>query len=538
MNKITRLAASLVFAAIAPPSICAVATDSKEVQLRALTQRAEALELESKNLHNQILTIQGSKKGNGLPTPSEPKKRSSPSSAATMNAHAESDLSKMSPQVIGKIHQTAINYIHGVTVTTSPILGLKSAWNPSDLLYAIPSMNQDLQLLQDRLRFQKLLESLGSTLDTRPLLVFSGGLESTLTYIRGYNDQNRTDLNLITGEVDLWAVISSWASGFITIEYDDSPPQTGSRVTNSRLFLQRGFFTIGNLAKTPFYLTMGQMFVPFGRYASAMVTTPLTKSLGRIEARDMLVGYYSKGWYTEGYGFKGDRSTQGSRIIFQGGVNAGYQNADSSIGSIDAGVGYVSNIADSQGMQGNGLSPGLGFPSNQFAGFSDTVIGSSVDDRVTSDNLKHNVPGANVHVEYGRGIFALISEFSGAVTSFNAGDLLYNNQGASPKAMHLEMDLNFKIGVRPLTIGAAYGETWEALPLNLPKQSYFAVVSTSFWKDTAQSLEYRHDVNYSVMPSSSVGGGGNGNINNVLPVPSANLGGTQDLITFLFGIYF
>ena len=186
-------------------------------------------------------------------------------------------------------------------------------------------------------------------------------------------------------------------------------------------------------------------------------------------------------------------------------------------------------------MQSNGLSPGLALPSDQFAGFSNTVIGTP---NVLSDNLKHNVPGGNLHVEYGHGIFALITEFSGAVNSFDAGDLLYNNQGASPKAIHLEADLNFKFGVQPLTIGAAYGETWEALPLNLPKQSYFVMVGTSFWKDTVQSLEYRHDVNYQQMASSSVGGGGNGNISNVLPVPSANVGGTQDLITLLFGIYF
>lgn len=450
----------------------------------------------------------------------------------------EIDLARVSPQVVGRIHQTALNYIHGVTVATSPILGLKSAWNPSDLLYTIPSMNQDLMLLEDRQRFQQVLESMGSSLDTRPLLVFSGGIEGAVNSFNSYTNQNITDVNLATAELDAWAIISSWASGWISIEYDDAPGQTGARVTNSRLYLQRGFLTIGNLDKSPWYFTAGQMFVPFGRYASAMLTSALTKSLARIEARALLIGVAKDGFYSEGYAFRGEELPVTNKTIFQGGVNAGYQNQRLSFGSFDIGAGWVSNIADSLGMQSNRLFPGYNFPSTQFAGFANTVIGADPDDRRNSNYLKHAVPGGNLHMEYGRGIFALITEYAGALRAFDAGDLLYQYKGATPQAVHVEADLNFQFGKRPLTIGAAYDESWQALALNLPKQSYYAVVSTSWWKDTQQSLEYRHDINYARMPNDSVGGGGNGNVANLLPVPTVNVGGTQDMISFLFGVYF
>jgi hypothetical protein len=536
MKKFSSIFFSVVAACGVSPVVFSASASEQDIQ--ALTRRAATLEQESRTLNaeiNRLRAKRAPKHASKHAPKRKPVVKKSVDAAALATNNPEIDLAYISPQVEQRIHQTALNYIRGVTVTTSPILGLKSAWNPSDLLYTIPSMNQDLMLLMDRQRFQKILEKMGSSLDTRPLLVFSGGLEGGVNYIKDFSNTSTTDVNLATAELDAWAIISSWASAWISIEYDDSPPQTGMRVTNSRLFLQRGFLTIGNLDKSPWYFTAGQMFLPFGRYPSAMITSALTKTIGRIEQRALLLGFYKRGFYAEGYGFKGEEYTANNSAIFQGGVNSGYQNQKLSIGSLDIGAGWVSNMADSLGMQFNRLSPG-GSPSSQFAGFSYTTIGNNP--TVSSEHLKHSVPGGNLHLEYGRGIFAFMAEYVGGLQSFNAGDLMYQSKGANPKAIHLESDLNFQFGQKPLTIGAAYDESWQALPLNVPKQSYFAVISTSWWKDTQQSLEYRHDVNYARMPNNTVGGGGNGNINNILPVPDANVGGSQDMISFSFGVYF
>ena len=61
-------------------------------------------------------------------------------------------------------------------------------------------------------------------------------------------------------------MMSSWANGLFVLAYDDSAPSTGSCVTNARVYLSRGFLTIGNLDAFPMYFTIGQMYVPFGRY--------------------------------------------------------------------------------------------------------------------------------------------------------------------------------------------------------------------------------------------------------------------------------
>jgi hypothetical protein len=430
------------------------------------------------------------------------------------------------------IRQAALRYMGGTTVTTSPLLGLKSAFDASDLLYQVPSMNEDLMLLRRRGHFEHALEHMGGSLNDRPILVLSGGLEGQVLWLDPYARQNDGDVNLSAAELDFWPIVSSWASGFISLVYDDAPASTGTRVDNSRIFLQRGFLTLGNLEKLPVYFTIGQMYAPFGQYSSAMLTTPVTKSLGRIEARIASIGFFKNGFYSEVYGFNGEQSTDVDNFIphtamdifKQGGINIGWEHHYGFIDGFDIGSGLVSNIAESQGMQNNGLSSTFG-SNRQFSGFGEANNGNA---------LGHNVPGVDIHMEASKGVFTLITEYVTATRRFNSSDLMYNGAGAFVSAMHIEGDLNFDIHNKPLTIGFSYGQTWQSLALNLPKQSYAAVVSTSLWKDTMVGLEYRHDTNYAVT-SATTGGRDGGTI---ALVNDVNVGGTQNIITMQMGVYF
>lgn len=438
----------------------------------------------------------------------------------------EANLNTVSASTKNSIYGAALNYLSGITVATSPILGLKSAWNASDMLYNTASMNEDLLLLEDRDKFNRILEASGSSLDTRPLLVFSGGIEGTTTYNKDYTDSNDFTITLSTAELDLMAIMSQWASGFMSIGFDNSAPESGARVTNSRIYLQRGFVTIGNLQQTPFYATVGQLYLPFGRYSSAMVTNPITKTIARIEERALVLGYFHDGIYFETYLDNGERVGNNPDTVFvQTGANLGYKNSNSRIGSVDVGIGYTSNIADSQGMQSNGLSSS-DEDESQFAGFGKTT--NPLTDN-SGNNLAHNVDALDLHFKLTRGMTTLITEYITALRHFDANDLRYNGNGALVSALQAELDFNFIVKGFPLTIGTAYNQSWESLALNVPRQSYFLVASTSLWKNTVESLEYRHDVNYGV--TNDTGG-------TDLPVPAANVGGSQDIITLRLGAYF
>ncbi len=419
-----------------------------------------------------------------------------------------------------------LRFRKGITVTTSPLLGLKTAFNSSDLLYQYPSMNEDLILLRQRQYFEYLLRGVGDTLNNRAILMLSGGAEGQLVYNRNFNGREDDDINLSTAELDVAPFISTIVNGLIALDYDDSAPSTGSRVTNSRIYLSRGFLTLGNLNTTPVYFTIGQLYAPFGRYATLMLTTPLTESLARLEVRAAELGVYTNGFYGQVYGFMGNKTSGLARIARQGGVNAGFQTH-----SFDFGMGYVSNMADSQGMQNNGIDPFVtAFVTgnisqktlSQFGGFSETPGGN---------DLVHSVPGLDGHVEFSHGPLTGIFEFITAVTRFAPSDMTFNNLGAAVKALHAEIDLTKDFGKIPLSFGFIYGQTWQALALNLPENTYAFVISTSIWKNTMMGIEYRHDVNYSrTNPRVTTGAS--------LPVPTANIGGTRDLITLQFGAYF
>ena len=271
-----------------------------------------------------------------------------------------------------------------------------------------------------------------------------------------------------------------------------------------------------------------------------MLTAPLTLSLGRTEIRSALIGYYKNGLYAEIYGYRGNRTTGVDNLFREGGANIGYNTLNFKNGQIDIGIGAITNMADSQGMQNNGLSPNLTIITlnngtvlsvpTQFAGFGNTPNGNA---------LAHNVIGADVHFEGSYKNLSLIAEFIGATQNFSPADMTFNGGTARPQAMHVEAEYSLTILDRALTFGLVFGKTWQAFALNLPEQSYAFIISTALWKNTMLGIEYRHDINY---PSGTTATGTTAgttltNQAATLPVPIAN-GRQRNMITLQLGAYF
>src|SRR3990167_9219167 len=249
VKKVILSAVSLNFLGV---SHALAATDTKTEES---TQAAVLTQTEIKTVNAETKRLAGCKVGKGLVS------------------QAPVAVSAAAPQRYEEgLLRAAPSYLDGNSVMTTPLLGLQSAYEPYDLLYQVSSMNQDLLLLQRNDYLQLALESLGGTADKRPLVILSGGLEAQALYTGAYDRDSTGDINLSAAELDVWFIASRWAQGFLSIDYNSAPPITGSRVTNSQLYLARGFITIGNLNITPFYFTAGQMYVPFGRYYSAMLT--------------------------------------------------------------------------------------------------------------------------------------------------------------------------------------------------------------------------------------------------------------------------
>lgn len=414
----------------------------------------------------------------------------------------------------------------GSTVTTSPFLGLRSAFDASDLIVNLPTMNEDLRFLKEHVQLQKKLACYGVRLPDRPIIELGGKIEGIVFAQEDWNDGPTTsDINLASTRLDILVEVSRGVHGFMAFNMDNSTfdllnnssldiqlSGAGSRIFNSRVFISRAFITIGDLNCLPLYFTIGQMFVPFGRYASNMVTSTLTVELARINERALLFGLYKNGLYGSVYAYRGESNVDAPGINSWG-TNWGYEKTWKG-GSLNIGAGYIGNIADSTGMQVTGAGNGFfGFALNR-----------------STQILDHRVPAYDVHGEFSFGKFSLFGEYIWTEREFAVENLSFNNEGAKPTASNIELAYNFKLAECPASLAVGYGTTSEALALALPEKSFITAFNISIWKDTIESLEFRHDDNYD---SSNVAGG-----NGAIPLVVNSVGGSRNTYTAQIGIYF
>ncbi len=411
-------------------------------------------------------------------------------------------------------------------VSSGPYIGVPLQFSGSNLIVNTPSVNQDVALLKVRKNIHQRLQALGVIEEPdHAHVLLSGEVEGQGIYRDIGGGPTSTDLDLTNVTLDAYILgPSQWLSSLISFTYDNSSgTQSGSlasnsRDLNSRVYVNQGFFTIGNFSQTPFYGTMGQYFVPFGTYGSNMVSSPLTKILGRVKARALLLGYqpqFDSTLYASTYIFRGDTFTGSASTVNNGGINLGYRFKQGKFNG-DIGAGVIRNLADSVGMQ---------FVSNNATTFN----GFGGINNTGSEKLVHGVPAYDIRaaLDFSNSV-DLITEYITAASAFSKSDLTMNSHGAKPRALDVELAYSFQGLARPISVAASYQMSKDGLALQLPAQRYSAVLNTSIWKDTLQSLEFRHDVNYA---ASSVSSGSN-------VLAPASSGKPDNAVTAQFDVYF
>ncbi|MBY0377803.1 MAG: LbtU family siderophore porin, partial [Gammaproteobacteria bacterium] len=240
--------------------------------------------------------------------------------------------------------------------------------------------------------------------------------------------------------------------------------------------------------------------------------------LARTKSRPFILGYKSQadyGPYAAIYGFKSDTNLGHSGI---GGVNLGYTIKSGDL-SGDIGAGYISSITDSTGLQDTGSAP-----FTTFGGFASPTNGSE---------LIHKVPGVDVHGSISFDRYSLTAEWVGASGAFRRRDLSFNGRGAKPQAAQLEAGVTFMAFRKPASVAVSYQWSKDTLALNLPKHRFSGVFNISIWKDTIESLEYRHDVDFRTNQF------GNGiSAPGLVNEPTFGTGLSADALIAQIGVYF
>lgn len=411
-----------------------------------------------------------------------------------------------------------VTYIAGTPVVSSPYLGDRPAFDGSDYIVNISSINRDIRLMQQRRRLYQAYQSIGYPIPQMPIIALSGKSEPVGVISNPFRDDTNADFTLGSSELDIAASLNQNVEAYIAIAYDESPPSVGPRINNSAFNLNMGFVNIGNLDKSPFYFTAGQLYVPFGRYSSSMISAPLTLNMARTKTRPFIFGYKSQedtGLFAAVYGYRSDTTLGKSGV---GGVNLGYIfSYGEDTGEI--GASYISSIADAAGMQSTGSVVGT-----TFGGFGSFTNGNE---------MVRKTPAMDVHGNLGFDRFNLSAEWVGAIDDFRPQDLSFNGRAAKPQAIQTEVGMTFRAFDRPSSIGVGYQWSKDALALNLPQQRILGVFNISIWKDTVESIEYRHDIDYSI----------NTFANGAAPIGGVNAntlgtGKSSDTVSAQIGVYF
>lgn len=394
-------------------------------------------------------------------------------------------------------------------------LGQQYQFDGSELIVNSPSILQDLALIKQRQQQSVLSKKNGYPQESNPYLVLSGEVEGQANYAKANGGNYSSNLDLSDLKVAMQAVVSPWVTGFINLEYNNGTTRHSTRfpisassndaVLNSSLGVRDAFITIGNLTKAPAYGSIGQLFVPFGRYSSAMAVSPITEAF-RTKARALSLGYYQSGdngFSSNLFAFSAANGTVNQKNRFANyGLDLSYHFTINSMTS-EIGAGYISNIASAQGLSDNGNPTPCGPNSfNQghceFAGFS-----------WLNKPLANTVGGYDIHAKASFGKFTAIAEYVTAAKKFNVNDLFFMSNhtankvlpandihGAKPKAFDVQGVYNFMAGNLPTAFALEYAQSSQALAMNIPKQAYAAGLNFDVWKDTIFSLEYAHNKDY------------------------------------------
>ncbi|MFK5891923.1 MAG: LbtU family siderophore porin [Pseudomonadota bacterium] len=305
----------------------------------------------------------------------------------------------------------------------------------------------------------------------------------------GWSGQSASNIVLDTFELGIDASAGNWVSASVLLLYEDA--------SDDNLNVDETFITIANSDVTPFYLSAGRLYVPFGNFESNMISDPATLTLGETREDIVQVGFETEGgFYGSTYIFNGDTdeaksgySSVDNNLIDNYGLNFGYAMEKDNFG-LDVGLGYINNIGTSDTLQdsidSNGLCAGNGC-------------------------IMDYVDGLSLHAVATFGQFNLIGEYVAALESFAADELSsVNNKKLKPKAWNIEGAYNFEIAGKDTTLALGYQKTKDML-LDDTTTDYFEKawllnISIGILDQTTLAAEWRHADSYNEVKNVSGNG--------------------------------
>jgi len=307
-------------------------------------------------------------------------------------------------------------------------------------------------------------------------LIEVGGAWQDFEYAGGGSD-DASDLCLTTLELEAEAEVNEWVSAAALMLYEDPTSFEGEN-DESGLDIEEATVTIGNTEKYPAYVTAGKMVVPFGALLThfpddPLMDVPVTLVMGETIEKAVLVGVECPlGFSLAGYVFNGDvDEAEEENQIESYGLDVHYSNEDLNGVALLIGASYISNLADSDGIE-----------EHLEEAFEHHGV----------EGIDEYVAGFDAYLQAGCGDFFVDAEYMTALDDFEHHELAANGEGAEPAVWNLEVGYNLDWG-KHLEMVAKYAGSDEAEALDIPEDRYGLCLNQEIWEGVVASIAYLHD---------------------------------------------
>jgi len=271
-------------------------------------------------------------------------------------------------------------------------------------------------------------------------LEFAGLIEVEAGFEDPESGDSSSRLTLATAELGLSAQITPRISGEIVLLYEDDG-ETELDVDVAAINLVPG---------EHWSLTAGQFYLPFGVYATQMISDPLTLELGEIRETAAQAIFSRGGFALSAYLFDGDAREEEAPKIDNFGFDLGLDH-DSGAFSLSAHLGYLNDLGDSDGL--------IDYAGEQH-------------DRVA---------GAAASLLIAGGPYTLIGEYLGALDSFDSGE--------EPGAWNLEAGYGFTLAGHAAGVALGLQGTDDAEGVGLPEEVVVAAFAVEVAENTTLAVE-------------------------------------------------
>lgn len=278
---------------------------------------------------------------------------------------------------------------------------------------------------------------------------FSGEVEFEALLTKG-GDNDESTADLPSFEFGLDASLSDSLEAYLLLVAD--APDHDIELDEGGIIIKFG----------PGSLNLGKQYVPFGNYASQMISDPLTLELGEARESAATLGFEAGPVTTSVFLFDGGVDESGADdAVDNYGFGLGLATAIGAF-SYDVGASYIDSLADSDGLEEN-----------------------------FEEGIAKRVGGIGAYLITGAGPVSFIAEYVAATDSID-----FEGSSAEPRAWNLELGYGFNVADNPVNFAVGFQHTEGAAELDLPENKALFTVSGKVLPALTLSFEYADEEDY------------------------------------------